>query len=111
MEALQNRVDSFAKQKRGKTPERNSSSVNLKWPHSQTFLATPDTLAEAGFYYNPTIEDRDNVACFACGKQLSDWEDDDDPFDIHWEKCGTKCCWANVRCGLRGDMDRLERLV
>jgi hypothetical protein len=109
MEALQNRIDSFAKQKRVKNPSKPSSYVNAKWPHSSRFLATPETLAEAGFYYSPSFEDRDNVTCFICGKQLSEWEEGDDPFGIHWEKCGTKCCWASVRCGLKDDMDEHSR--
>jgi hypothetical protein len=109
MEALQNRIDSFAKQKRVKNPSKSSSYVNAKWPHSSHFLARPETLAEAGFYYNPSFEDRDNVLCFVCGKQLSEWEEGDDPFGIHWEKCGAKCCWASVRCGLKYDMDEYSR--
>ncbi|KAG6879930.1 hypothetical protein C0992_009285 [Termitomyces sp. T32_za158] len=108
MECLQSRIDSFTKPKRVKNPNKQSSFVSVKWlhpPHPR-FIATPETLAEAGFYFNPSFEDRDNVACFVCDKQLSDWEADDDPFDIHWTKCGDKCCWAIVRCGLRSDINR-----
>ncbi|RDB15377.1 Protein bir1 [Hypsizygus marmoreus] len=106
MEALQARIESFAKAKRVKNPAKPSSTITLKWPHPAHFTATPESLAEAGFYFNPSLEDRDNVTCYMCDKQLSDWEAQDDPFDIHWEKRGVKCCWAAVRCGLRGDMDR-----
>lgn len=108
MESLPVRIASFSKAKRVKNPEKPSSSVSIKWPHPPhpQFIATPETLAEAGFYYNPSFDDRDNVTCFMCEKQLSDWEAHDDPFDIHWKKCGDNCCWASVRCGLRGDMDR-----
>jgi hypothetical protein len=109
MEALQNRIDSFTKQRRVKNPSKPSSSFNLKWPHPSHFIATPETLAEAGFYYDPSFEDRDSVTCFFCNKQLSEWEERDDPFDIHWEKCSAVCCWANVRCGLRDDLDRHGR--
>ncbi|KAF5386685.1 hypothetical protein D9615_001913 [Tricholomella constricta] len=106
MESLQNRIDSFAKARRVKNPAKPSSSISLKWPHPSThFVATPTTLAEAGFYFSPSFDDRDNVTCFMCEKQLSDWEVHDDPFNIHWDKCGDNCCWAIVRCGLRGDMD------
>jgi hypothetical protein len=111
MEGLQNRVDSFSKSKRVKNPNKPSSNITLKWPHSSSFAANPDTLAEAGFYYNPSPEDVDNVTCFMCDKQLSDWEADDDPFDIHYEKCAHKCSWAYIRCGLRQDMDRHGRYV
>ncbi|GLB41611.1 putative baculoviral inhibition of apoptosis protein repeat [Lyophyllum shimeji] len=107
MESLQNRIDSFSKVKRVKNPEKPTSTVSLKWPHppAPRYVATPETLAEAGFYFNPSFDDRDNVTCFMCEKQLSDWEAHDDPFDIHWNKCGDNCCWAMVRCGLRGDLD------
>lgn len=109
MEALQNRIDSYSKPKRVKNPAKPSTSVAAKWPHPPSFRATPESLAEAGFYYNPSYADRDNVSCFMCQKQLSDWDADDDPFDIHWAKCGKDCCWASVRCGLRNDMDSRGR--
>jgi hypothetical protein len=110
MEVLQNRVDSFSKPRRVKhSSSKSSSTISLKWPHTPRFKATPDTLAEAGFYFNPSYDDRDNVTCYMCDKELSDWAEDDDPFDIHWIKCGNECCWANVRCGLRGDIDRNGR--
>ncbi|KNZ75189.1 Protein bir1 [Termitomyces sp. J132] len=88
MECLQNRIDSFAKPKRVKNPAKSSSFVSVKWSHPPhpEFIATPETLAEAGFYFNPSFDDRDNVACFVCDKQLAYWEAEDDPFDIHWAK-------------------------
>ncbi|KAJ7132310.1 hypothetical protein C8R44DRAFT_698736 [Mycena epipterygia] len=101
MEVLKNRLDSF-KQKRGKS---------LKWPHPKTWQATPETLAEAGFYFDPSAEDPDNATCFMCNKQVTEWAEDDDPFDIHWEKCAKVCAWANLRCGLRRDMDSQGRYV
>ncbi|KAF9006202.1 hypothetical protein BDQ17DRAFT_337558 [Cyathus striatus] len=73
--------------------------------------ATPDTLAEAGFYYNPSYDGRDNATCYMCGKDIEDWESDDDPFDIHWDKCGWTCGWAAARCALREDMDQFGRFV
>ncbi|KAJ7230663.1 inhibitor of apoptosis repeat-containing protein [Mycena pura] len=102
MEVLQNRVASFSKHKRGKS---------LKWPHPKTWQATPDTLAEAGFYFDPSTDDPDNVTCFMCGKQVTEWAEDDDPFDIHWQKCAQMCAWASVRCGLRRDTDSRGRFV
>ncbi|KAI0053230.1 inhibitor of apoptosis repeat-containing protein [Auriscalpium vulgare] len=80
--------------------------VKVSWPHPKTFAATPEMLAEAGFYFAPTFEDRDNAVCFLCEKELSGWEEKDDPFTVHWEKCGDKCAWAVVRCGLGEDIDR-----
>jgi hypothetical protein len=106
MERLPNRQSSFAKAKRVKPQAgKTSSAISLKWPHSNAFRATPDTLAEAGFYFDPSYEERDNVTCFLCSKQLSDWDENDDPFDIHWSKCKTSCAWAIVRCGLKYDFD------
>lgn len=109
MEYLQNRIASFTKQKRVKNPAKPSSYLSLKWPHPSDFAANPESLAEAGFYFNPSAEDRDSVNCYMCERPFSIWEPEDDPFDIHWNKSGTKCGWANVRCGLRGDMDRHGR--
>lgn len=111
MESLQNRVESFSKSKRVKNPNKPSTNITLKWPHPPSFLANPDTLAEAGFYFDPSAGDPDNVTCFICHKELGGWEAEDDPFDIHYEKCARECSWANIRCGLRYDMDRHGRCV
>lgn len=105
MESYTNRVDSFSKPKRVRPQGgKPSSAVNVKWTHSSAFTATPETLAEAGFHYSPTFTERDNVTCFMCNKELDDWGEDDDPFDIHWVKCKSTCPWAIVRCGLKFDM-------
>ncbi|KAF8902363.1 hypothetical protein CPB84DRAFT_1846308 [Gymnopilus junonius] len=111
MEAFQGRLSSFKKSKRVKNPTKSSSTTTLKWPHPPEFRANPETLAEAGFYYDPSYEDPDNVTCYMCDKELGGWEEDDDPFLIHWEKCGQSCCWASVRCGLMIDVDRTGRFV
>ena len=109
MEVLQARIDSFKKSKRVKNPNKPSSTVTLKWPHPPDFKANPETLADAGFFYNPSYEGPDSVTCYVCDKELEGWEDDDDPHAIHWKKCGQKCCWAAVRCGLLNDMDKSNR--
>lgn len=106
MQTLQARLDSFKKSKRTKQSLSRSTSANsLKWPHPSSYRATPQTLADAGFYYDPSLEDRDNVICFMCEKELSDWDADDDPFEIHWDKCRSTCPWAAARCGLALDVD------
>ena len=104
MQVYQHRLDSFSSQKRVKNTSLTTSSA-VKWPHPPSYTATPLSLAEAGFYFNPSWEDRDNVTCFMCGKELSDWTELDDPFDIHWVKCSASCVWAVVRCGLKEDVD------
>ena len=109
MEALQARLESFSKPKRVKHTS-SKRSVSVKWPHPDHFFATPNALAEAGFYFSPSWDDRDNVACFLCEKELSGWVDDDDPFVLHWDKCRDHCAWALVRCGM-GDGSRKGKYV
>ncbi|KAH9479320.1 Protein bir1 [Psilocybe cubensis] len=111
MDALQARVNSFKKSKRVKNPSKPSSTTNLKWPHPLHFKANPESLAEAGFYYDPSFDDPDNVTCYVCEKELGGWEEEDDPFLIHWTKCGQTCCWASARCGLTSDLDGKGRFV
>ncbi|KAH7882442.1 hypothetical protein F5I97DRAFT_365811 [Phlebopus sp. FC_14] len=105
MQVLQARIDSFTKTKRIKRYTKSSTTTAVKWPHPQNYTANSDTLAEAGFFFNPSWDDRDSVACFICGKELSAWDPDDDPFEIHYAKCGRTCAWAMVRCGLAQDLD------
>lgn len=100
MEVYQSRIDSY-KPKRIKPPSAKRATT-IKWPHP----AKVDALAEAGFFWQPTAQDRDNVQCFLCGKTLAGWEEDDDPLELHWEKCKDKCGWAASRCGLAKDQDR-----
>ncbi|KAG9311657.1 hypothetical protein JVU11DRAFT_7892 [Chiua virens] len=110
MQSLQARIDSFQKTKRIKRhPNKSSPTTSVKWPHPSDFKANPNTLAEAGFYFNPSWDDRDSVACFLCGKELSEWDATDDPFEIHYTKCRSSCAWAAVRCGLAEDMDEKGR--
>jgi hypothetical protein len=110
MESLQARLDSFARAKRLK-----STRSTVKWPHPThgSFLPTPSSLADAGFFWDPSDDDRDNVTCFLCAKQLSDWQEDDDPALLHWQKCGVNgaCPWALLRCGADQDMDDQGRSV
>ena len=110
MEAFNSRLESFAKARRVKQ-SNTKRTVSLKWPHPTHFLATPDTLTEAGFFFNPSWDAQDNVECFFCGKCLDGWEEQDDPFAIHWDKCRDNCAWAVVRCGLGEDVDRKGKCV
>lgn len=110
MEAFNSRLESFAKARRVKQ-SNTKRTVSLKWPHPTHFLATPDTLTEAGFFFNPSWDAQDNVECFFCGKCLDGWEEQDDPFAIHWDKCRDSCAWAVVRCGLIEDVDRKGKCV
>ncbi|KAI0646375.1 hypothetical protein C8Q79DRAFT_909095 [Trametes meyenii] len=101
MEYLKARLETFQvpKQKRTKaSSSKQATASSPKWPHPPTWKATPDSLAEAGFYFTPSSRDPDNVTCYMCGKHLCNWEPEDDPFEIHYEKCGDVCAWAIVRC-------------
>jgi baculoviral IAP repeat-containing protein 5 len=108
MEVYQSRLETFSKAKRVKH-STSKRAATIKWPHSDSIRATPDALAEAGFYWNPTWDERDNVACYLCGKELSGWDPDDDPLLIHYDKCADTCAWATLRCGLPTDQDRKGR--
>jgi len=110
MQVYQKRVDSFLVTKRVKNPSLTNSSP-MKWPHPASYSANPHTLAEAGFYFDPSWDARDNVTCFMCGKELNEWTKTDDPFDIHWDKCEESCVWAAVRCGWKKDFDKDGRSV
>ncbi|KAF9075885.1 hypothetical protein BDP27DRAFT_1314669 [Rhodocollybia butyracea] len=103
MDILQNRLESFTRPKRTKGAPK--SLQNQKWPHPAYFMATPMTLAEAGFYFDPSSEDKDAVTCYMCQKQLGEWAEKDNPFQIHFDKCGKKCAWASLRCGLGNEMN------
>ncbi|KAH9941315.1 uncharacterized protein BXZ73DRAFT_88456 [Epithele typhae] len=94
---LTSRIESFSPSKQ-KRPKASSSKQSLKWPHPSSFKATPDSLAEAGFYYNPGSDSPDCATCYMCNKSIDGWEPEDDPFAIHYEKCQETCAWAVVRC-------------
>jgi baculoviral IAP repeat-containing protein 5 len=110
MEAFNSRLESFTKARRVKQ-STSKRTLSLKWPHPLHFVATPDTLTEAGFFFNPSCDAPDNVECFFCGKCLDGWEEQDDPFAIHWGRCRDNCAWAIVRCGLSEDVDRKGKYV
>lgn len=110
MDAYEYRLESFTKARRVKQSTAKRA-VSLRWPHPTHFIATPDTLTEAGFFFNPTWDARDNVECYFCGKCLDCWEEQDDPFALHWDKCRDTCAWAILRCGLNDDVDRKGKCV
>jgi hypothetical protein len=85
-------------------------SASIAWPHSSTrFSVTPSTLAQAGFYHDPTESANDNVTCFICNKGLEGWEDGDDALDEHLKRVidkntHDKCPWATIM-GVKRDFD------
>lgn len=50
------------------------------WPASKT--QTKEQLAEAGFFY-PNMPVHDLVLCFYCDLGISDWKDNEDPWEMH----------------------------
>ena len=83
-----------------KTPASKSLTLSVKWPHPKSYKATPQTLSDAGFYWNPNQTAKDNVSCFFCNEDFSDWEEHYDPHVIHYDRCGESCAWAIARCGI-----------
>jgi hypothetical protein len=51
--------------------------------------------AKAGFVFQPTPANPDNVVCFLCDKHLDGWEEDDDPLVEHLKHV-PDCGWAIV---------------
>lgn len=105
MYSYQSRLDSFTPASRLKSSSKGSSTV--KWPHPPSILATPTALASAGFYYESSLG-HDTVICFMCGKQLAEWEPNDDPAVVHAEKC-PHCPWVILKCV--NDVDKNGRFA
>ncbi|KAJ1966167.1 hypothetical protein GGI12_000258 [Dipsacomyces acuminosporus] len=74
----------------------------FRWPYIKytSYLAQPDTLASAGFSFNPVKDSPDNVQCFYCGFELTGWEPSDDPFSEHFEH-QPNCKYAQLHCQTR----------
>lgn len=56
-------------------------SFPSSWRHKG--LLGPENLAKAGFYSTATKKGDDTVRCFCCYKELSNWEENDDPWKEH----------------------------
>ncbi|KYK59236.1 Inhibitor of Apoptosis domain containing protein [Drechmeria coniospora] len=86
------RLASFQKshKKRGSTAGGRGKA--LHWPHKQI---APESLARAGFYFDPRPESTDHVVCFLCDKGLDGWESGDDPLLEHLNHV-SHCGWAIV---------------
>jgi hypothetical protein len=53
------------------------------WPRVASATVTPQKLARAGFYHDPTAEHPDRCTCFSCAASLVSWEPTDDPLEEH----------------------------
>lgn len=65
-----------------------SHKSKQKWPHPPSFIATPKSLASAGFYYSPRSANskskasataQDRTQCYKCGVVLEGWKPTDFP--------------------------------
>ncbi|KAI9138078.1 hypothetical protein BKA69DRAFT_1093749 [Paraphysoderma sedebokerense] len=83
MHIFENRLDSF--------------KSRFKWPHGSKHIANPESLAKAGFYFDPLSKSSDNVICFLCSKSLEGWDANDDPYQEHLSH-SPNCGWALVVC-------------
>ncbi|KIJ39066.1 hypothetical protein M422DRAFT_230911 [Sphaerobolus stellatus SS14] len=102
MQSEAKRIASFKTVK--KFSRRSSIQGSREWPHPTdgTWLAHPESLAEAGFYHDPYALYPDNVTCFLCKEEYAEWEPHDNPHDIHI-KISRNCPWALLRCALEKD--------
>ncbi|ODV90249.1 hypothetical protein CANCADRAFT_104016 [Tortispora caseinolytica NRRL Y-17796] len=71
------------------------------WPHQQPSISK---LANAGFYYSPTVSHPDNVKCFFCGFSLYSWEPTDDPLLQH-NIYASQCAFAASQLGDTDDRE------
>ncbi|KAG8528216.1 uncharacterized protein KY384_007133 [Bacidia gigantensis] len=109
MESYAARLASFnathpATKKRASDPK---GTKKLKWPHKNPSpprvrlkLHTKNRvdisqLAQAGFYYQPSSSNPDNVTCYLCETNIDQWEATDDPLDEHLAHAKS-CGWAAI---------------
>ncbi|KAF8324343.1 uncharacterized protein EI90DRAFT_2934856 [Cantharellus anzutake] len=78
---------------------KKTKIVNAAWPHPPTSKLTPESLADAGFFFNPDDDAPDKTECFICGLSLANWEEDDEPRTEHLKRSNS-CTWteAQTRC-------------
>ncbi|RPA92442.1 hypothetical protein L873DRAFT_1709954 [Choiromyces venosus 120613-1] len=96
MNIHEKRLSSFTRKRRASSAVGNKNAGSGKWPHEQP---SPQELADAGFYFNPSDAHLDNVTCYLCDKDLDGWEQDDDPIAEHFKHC-PDCGWAQVAYAL-----------
>jgi baculoviral IAP repeat-containing protein 6 (apollon) len=65
--------------------EANRRATFQEWPHMDYKWVLPDSLAQAGFYHQPSqigVGD-DRTICFVCNLCLVAWEQSDQPWSEH----------------------------
>ncbi|KAG6033620.1 hypothetical protein E4U19_006337 [Claviceps sp. Clav32 group G5] len=96
----ESRLASFQKTYKKRASTAGGRGKTLSWPHKQI---APASLARAGFYFEPYIENPDNCACFLCGKGMDGWEEGDDPLQEHLKHSPT-CGWA-IYAAIEADIE------
>ncbi len=90
--------------------KKHEPQLQLAWPLTEEYMATPESLSEAGFYYtqgSSKSDPTDDVRCFLCDLDLGGWEEEDEPHYEHTKRVGTtNCAWAISVCSIRGDLTR-----
>ncbi|KAF3918568.1 hypothetical protein AA313_de0200359 [Arthrobotrys entomopaga] len=90
------RVKSFILSNARKRQSNSKKSKAQKWSWPPDHPA-PELMARAGFYFKPAAGEEDNVACFICQKNMSEWDQDDDPAEQHLRH-NSSCGWALTMC-------------
>ncbi|EJT99305.1 BIR-domain-containing protein [Dacryopinax primogenitus] len=100
---LEVRVASFNASNKGNlgASQAKRGAKSKTWPHALTETFNPESLAKAGFYFNPSDEASDNCTCFLCGKGLGGWEKGDIPYKEHVTHDENGCAWANAVCQVK----------
>ncbi|XP_012263094.2 baculoviral IAP repeat-containing protein 5-like [Athalia rosae] len=72
------------------------------WPFQSDCTCTPERMAAAGFVLIGDKDEPDLVGCFICGKQLDEWDSNDNPWSEH-VKHVPSC--AYVELGKQNELD------
>ncbi|PHH60002.1 hypothetical protein CDD81_2206 [Ophiocordyceps australis] len=86
------RLASFQKTKKRGSAANTRTKAAAGWPHK---YISPESLASAGFYFDPSPNSPDKVSCFLCRNDLDGWESGDDALLEHLTHASS-CGWAIV---------------
>ncbi|KAJ9467139.1 Protein bir1 [Diplonema papillatum] len=75
--------------------ESDRQRTFASWKSLPSDSVTPQGLAAAGFFHNPTSSSPDRCTCFVCGISLVQWQCDDDPLAEH-VKNAPRCPFVRV---------------
>lgn len=76
-----------------------------KYIHDKIANISSKSLAEAGFIYNKSS--RDEVICLYCGCSFTDWEENDDPFELHQTSNDNRYCYFLDKKGVKRNNEKL----